>query len=64
MAISRSRVDSCSAVWVVQGLFARAAGFFFVAKQHNTRGFLFIDAVWEEPGLLVTEVRENFESPR
>jgi hypothetical protein len=60
----RSRVDSCSAARVVQGLFAKRRGRVFVAKQHNTRGFLFFDAAWEEPEFFVTEVRESFKSLR
>jgi hypothetical protein len=41
----------------------RAAGV-FVAEQHNTRGFLFFNAAWEELGFFVTELRENFKSLR
>jgi hypothetical protein len=60
----RSRVDSCSAAWVVQGLFAKRRGRIVVAKQHNTRGFLFFNAAREEPEFFVTEVCENFKSLR
>jgi len=44
--------------------FAKRRGRCFVAKQHNTRGLLFINAAREEPEFFVTEVRESFKSLR